>query len=85
MAYTELTKPFFLETPKGQGLCIAVIDYHVDQDLIWVVIDDETGQIYSWPNALVRGVKNLTIQRTSPERPDWNGDPVKAGKSDDRS
>lgn len=69
MSYTELTKPFFLNTPKGMGLAIGVIDYHVDQDLIWVVVDDDTGGIYSWPNSKVRGVKNMTIQRDSPEDP----------------
>lgn len=67
--YTELRYPFNLNTPKGMGLCIGVINSHIDNDLEWTVIDDETGQIWTWPNSKVRGVKNITIQRDNPEDP----------------
>lgn len=67
--YVEL-KPFPLVTPKGPGMCIAVMDGGIQHHLTWVVIDDATGQIWSWENPQVRGDKNLTWGRSSPEVPD---------------
>lgn len=52
-------------TPKGKGQCIFVIDYSEEHDLKWVVIQDDTGEIWCWPNDKVRGFKNITMGRNS--------------------
>lgn len=50
---------------KGNGLAILVIDYGPDFDLLWTIIMDETGEIWTERNPNVRGVKNHTMGRTS--------------------
>ena len=54
-----------LTTPKGDGLAVALIDYGEDHDLKWVVIQTDTGEIWTWNNDKVRGVKNITQGRTN--------------------
>ena len=48
---------------KGDGLAVAVIDYGPDYDLLWTVIINETGEIWTANNQKVRGVKNWSIGR----------------------
>ena len=60
----QLNPTIPLTTPKGNGLAVALIDYGEDHDLKWVVIQDGTGEIWTWNNDKVRGVKNITLGRT---------------------
>jgi hypothetical protein len=60
----QLNPTIPLTTPKGDGLAVALIDYGEDHDLKWVVIQDVTGEIWTWNNDKVRGVKNITQNRT---------------------
>ena len=62
--FTQLNPSIPMETPKGRGLAIAVIDYSKEDDLLWVIIMDDTGEIWSVPNSKVRGFKNYSIGRT---------------------
>ncbi len=62
---TQLNPPLPLTTPKGPALAHAVIDYGAEFNLLWVCIQDDTGEIWTWPNPDVRGVKNITMGRTS--------------------
>lgn len=48
-------------TPKGIGLAHFVIDYGEEHDLLWVVVDDATGEIWTWPNNDVRAIKNISL------------------------
>jgi hypothetical protein len=61
----QLNPPLPLTTPKGTALAHAVIDYGPEYHLIFVCIQDATGEVWSWPNPDVRGVKNITMGRTS--------------------
>jgi len=61
----QLNPTIPLTTPKGEGYAIAVIDYGEDHDLKWVVIQTETGEIWTWNNGDVRGVKNITNGRVN--------------------
>jgi hypothetical protein len=61
--FTQLNPPIPLETPKGQGMAYAVIDYGPDYDLLWVVFDDASGEYWTWKNPKVRAVKNVTMGR----------------------
>lgn len=60
----QLNPTIPLTTPKGDGLAVALIDYGEDHNLKWVVIQDDTGEIWTWDNSKVRGVKNITHSRT---------------------
>ena len=68
--FQRLNPSILVNTPKGMGHAFGVMDYGEEHDLIWVVADDETGQIWSWPNSKVRFVKNITFQRDNPEGPE---------------
>lgn len=57
----QLKPTIWLETPKGLGLAHFLIDYGEEHDLLWVVIDDATGEIWTWPNPKVRGIKNVSL------------------------
>jgi hypothetical protein len=52
-----------MQTPKGSGQAILVIDYSSEHNLIWTVIIDATGEIWSFQNPHVRGQKNVTMER----------------------
>jgi hypothetical protein len=60
---TQLNPPLPLTTPKGPALAHAVIDYGCEHDLIFMCIQDDTGEIWCWPNPVVRGIKNVTMGR----------------------
>lgn len=60
----QLNPTIPLTTPKGDGYAVALIDYGEDHDLKWVVIQTDTGEIWTWNNDKVRGVKNITADRT---------------------
>ena len=57
----QLKPTIWLETPKGLGLAHFLLDYGEEHDLMWVVIDDATGEIWTWPNPQVRGIKNVSL------------------------
>jgi hypothetical protein len=57
----QLNPTICLDTPKGRGLCHFVIDYGEEHDLLWVVADDATGEIWTWPNPKVRFVRNISL------------------------
>jgi uncharacterized cupin superfamily protein len=57
----QLHPTIWLKTPKGVGLAHFVIDYGEEHDLLWVVADDATGEVWTWPNPDVRLVKNISL------------------------
>lgn len=64
---TELRSPIPMLTPKGPGMCLLVIDYGPEHDLIWVVAlrdPPHAGEIWAYPNALVRVTENVTLGRS---------------------
>lgn len=70
MAFTQLvpTLPVHVEG-KGKGLAIAVIDYGEEHHLIWVVIVDETCEIWCASNPMVRAQSNWSFGRKSAQEP----------------
>jgi hypothetical protein len=52
-----------MDTPKGSGLALAVIDYGLEHSLLWVVAIDDTGEVWCVPNADVRMQKNWSAGR----------------------
>lgn len=51
--------------PKGSGEAIALIDYSKEDDLLWVIIMDSSGEIWTVPNQFVRGIGNVSIGRNT--------------------
>ena len=70
--FYQLRPSIPLRSPKASGEAIAVIDYSKEDDLLWVIVDDETGQIWTVPNGEVRSYKNYSIGRRSV---DYVGEP----------
>lgn len=62
---TQLNPSIPLMTPNGGGEAIAVIDYGPEHDLMWVVIEDASGEIWTHPNKAVRGFRNYSVGRHS--------------------
>jgi len=61
--FTQLNPSIPMETPKGRGLAIAVIDYGLEHSLLWVVAIDATREVWCVPNADVRMQKNWSAGR----------------------
>ena len=52
-------------TPKGNAKAILLIDYSEDHNLMWVCIQDDSGEIWTWPNYKIRGIKNVSMDRNN--------------------
>jgi hypothetical protein len=52
-----------MHCPKGKGYAIALIDYSQEHDLMWVIAMDDTGEIWTYPNPLVRMTNNISMGR----------------------
>lgn len=61
----QLNPSIPLRSPRASGEAIAVIDYGPEHDLLWVIVDDTTGQIWSVRNPDVRAYKNPSIGRNT--------------------
>lgn len=61
--FTQLHPQLPLSTPRGTGQAVGVIDYSEEHDLMWVVVQDKTGEIWTYRNAEVRGIANTTMGR----------------------
>lgn len=64
--FYQLNPQIPLLTEKGPGQAIAVIDYSEEHDLKWVIILDDTGEIWTFQNSKVRGFANSTMGRKKP-------------------
>ena len=60
---TQLNPTIPLETSRGRGYALAVIDYGMEHNLLWVVAMDATGEIWCVPNAEARAQKNWSAGR----------------------
>jgi len=59
----QLNPTIPLDTPKGSGQALLVIDYGPEHHLLWVVAIDETREIWTWANPEVRARVNPTMGR----------------------
>ena len=58
----QLDPPLPLSTPRGKALAHIVIDYGPEHNLLWVCFGED-GEIWTWPNPLVRAAQNITMGR----------------------
>lgn len=56
-------------TEKGPGQAVMVLDYSEEHHLMWVVILDESGEIWTFENPKVRGLPNPSMGRKSYPNP----------------
>jgi hypothetical protein len=61
MALLQLEPSLPLVTPKGKGRAVVLIDYGIEENLLWVVFIDETGECWAFQNKDVRLESNITI------------------------
>jgi hypothetical protein len=70
MTFYQLNPTIPLRSDKASGEAVAVIDYSIEHDLMWVIIDDTTGQVWTVPNKDVRAYANYSAGRNlKPEPP----------------
>jgi hypothetical protein len=60
---TQLNPPIPLMTPKGRAMAHFIIDYGIENDLMWVCFQDDTGECWTWENAQIRARINHTLGR----------------------
>jgi len=60
---TRIEQSIPVNTPKGKAVAIAWLDYGMEHDLMWLCIQDETGECWTWENAEIRARINLTLGR----------------------
>jgi hypothetical protein len=65
---TQLNPPIPLDTPKGEGLALLVIDYGAEHNILWTVAINETGEIWTFMNSFVRATKNISMGRRVKEK-----------------
>ncbi len=63
MTILQLKPTIPLITPKGTGKAILVIDYGEEHHLLWTVLIDETGEIWTFKNPEVKAQNNITMGR----------------------
>jgi hypothetical protein len=59
----QLNPTIPVETPKGSGQAIFMIDYSPEHDLYWVVFMDETRECWTFNNKFIRAQPNITMGR----------------------
>jgi hypothetical protein len=59
--FTQLDPPIPLDTRKGKGLAVGLIDYGATHDLIWITFLNENGQCWCLPNRDIRLQTNETM------------------------
>jgi hypothetical protein len=59
----QLNPTIPMDTPKGPGYAILVIDYSLEDSLFWVVFLDKSGECWTFRNEEVRAQKNYSLGR----------------------
>jgi hypothetical protein len=60
----QLNPPWPIETAKGAGYAMALIDYSQEHDTLFKVCITATGEFWDLPQSQVRGVRNISMGRT---------------------
>lgn len=67
--FTQLNPMIPVDTPRGSGYAIGVIDYSQEHDLLWVVFLDESRECWTFSNPEIRAPKNITLGRLGDSKP----------------
>lgn len=55
--------PVYVKSKDVTGECVGWIDYSKEDDLLWIVALDSTGEVWIEPNNNIRLLKNYSIGR----------------------
>jgi hypothetical protein len=47
----------------NKGVAIAILDYSQEHDLLWVIAEDKTGEVWTLNNKLIKLQQNITMGR----------------------
>jgi hypothetical protein len=61
---TRIDPPIPLMTPNGRAIAHFLIDSGIENDLLWVCFQDDTGECWTWENSQIRARVNKTAGRT---------------------
>lgn len=61
----QLDPPLPMMTPKGEGLAHFIIDYGVEQNLMFTVFLNDNGECWTFDTRNVRMSKNITLGRVN--------------------
>jgi hypothetical protein len=61
---TQLNPSIPVETPRGRGEAVIVIDYSKEDDLMWVVFLDKSRQCWMFNNKDIMACENYTIRES---------------------
>ena len=64
----QLNPQIPVSTPHGKGLAQVLIDYGPEHDIVWVVFQNDTAEIWCWNNKYVKAQNNITFDRTTKNR-----------------
>jgi hypothetical protein len=70
MIIVQLNPQWPVNTPKGEGYVVALLDYSQEHDTLFKVCINATGEYWDFPQSQVRGVKNFSLNRLNPTRLD---------------
>jgi hypothetical protein len=78
----QLNPSIPVDTPKGKGQAVFLIDYSPEHDLYWVVFLDENRQCWTFSNSDIRAQDNFTLGRRGnpyrePAHPEQKPEPPK--------
>ena len=59
----QLNPPLPLETPKGKGIAHFLIDYGIENNLIFVCFQNETRECWCWESKDIKIEQNITLNR----------------------
>lgn len=62
----QLNPSIPVDTPKGKGQAVFLIDYSPEHDLYWVVFLDENCECWTFNNKDIRVQSNYTLGRRPP-------------------
>lgn len=59
----QLNPSIPVETPRGNGQAVVLIDYGSEHDLYWVVLLDDSRECWTFSNREIRAQPNITLGR----------------------
>lgn len=63
MTLLQLNPSIPINTPKGFGEAVVLIDYGPEFDLMWVTFLDSDGSCWTYRNSEIRAIENKTLGR----------------------
>lgn len=63
MTIVQLSPTIPMDTPKGSGQALFLIDYGSEHNIMFTVAIDKTGELWTFDTTKIRMQKNITMGR----------------------